>query len=104
MKAQQHMAKGWGKGRAYHLGQTARGNDVSSVDESVEVPGRLLDRLAHFIVAVQVEDIGDEVQGILVVLDLGVEPRQVEAVRQVVFVYFAKVLVAARRYELAVPG
>jgi hypothetical protein len=36
----------------------------------------------------------------VVVLHLGVEARQVEPVRQVVFVDFAKVLVAARRYKL----
>lgn len=62
--------------------------------------GRLLDRFPHIIVAVEVKDVGDEVQGILIVLDLGVEARQVETVRQVVLVNFAKVLVASRRDEL----
>lgn len=62
--------------------------------------GRLLDGLAHVIVTVEIEDVGDEVQRILIVLDLGVEACEVEAVRQVVLIDFAKVLVAARRDEL----
>lgn len=63
--------------------------------------GRLLNLLAHLIVAVKVEDVGDEIEGILVVLDLGVESREVEAVGQVLLVDLAKVLVAARRDKLA---
>lgn len=57
--------------------------------------GRLLDGLSHLVIAVEVEDIGDKVEGILIVLDLGVEARQVEAVGQVVFVDLAEVLVAS---------
>jgi hypothetical protein len=60
------------------------------------VSSGLLNRLAHVIVAVEIEDVGDEVQRILVVLDLGVEARQVEAIRQVVLVYLAEVLIAPR--------
>jgi hypothetical protein len=57
---------------------------------------RALDSLSHVIVAVEVEHVRHQVERILVVLHLGVEARQVEAVRQVVLVDFAKVLVAAR--------
>lgn len=66
------------------------------------MPRRFLNLLAHLVVAVEVEDIGDEVEGILVVLDLGVEASEVEAVGEVLFVDFAEVLVAAGRYELGV--
>lgn len=59
------------------------------------MPRRLLDRFAHLIVAVQVEHVGDKVERILVILDLGVQPRQVEAVSQVILVDLAEVLVAS---------
>ena len=49
----------------------------------------------HVIVAVEVEDICHKVEGILVVLDLGVEPGKVESVGEIFFVYFAKVLIAS---------
>ena len=62
--------------------------------------GRLFNLFTHIIVTVEVEDVGDEVEGILVVLDVGVEACQVEAVGEVVFVDFAKVFVTAGGYEL----
>ena len=49
----------------------------------------------HVIVAVEVEDICDKIEGILVVLDFGVEPGKVETVGEVFLVYFAKVLIAS---------
>jgi len=58
------------------------------------MPRRLLNLLAHLVVALDVEHVGDELERVLVVLDLGVEPRQVEPVRQVVLVDVAEVLVA----------
>lgn len=64
------------------------------MDQPVEVACRLLDRLAHLIVAVEVEYIGHKVERVLVILDLRVEPRQVEAVGQVVLVDLAEVLVS----------
>ncbi len=70
------------------------------MDEAIEMPGGFFYGLAHLIVAVEVKDIGNEVEGILVVLDLGVEARQVEAVSQVVLVYLAKVFVASRGDKL----
>lgn len=66
------------------------------MNQPVEVPRRLLDRLAHLVIAVEVEDIGDEIQGILVILNFGVEAREVEPVRQVILVDLAEILVAPR--------
>ncbi len=47
--------------RAYHLSETTRGHDVSGVDETVQVSCRLLYCLSHIIVAIEVEDICDEI-------------------------------------------
>jgi hypothetical protein len=68
--------------------------------QAVEMPCGLLDRLAHVIVAVEVEDVGNEVECILVVLDFGVQAREVKAVGQVFFVDFAEVFVSAGGDEL----
>jgi hypothetical protein len=57
--------------------------------------GRLLNLLAHIIVAIKVEDVGHEVERILVVLNFGIQTRQIEAIRQVLLVDLAKVLVAS---------
>ena len=62
--------------------------------------GGLLDLFSHLVIAVKIEDIGDEVKGVLVVLDIGVEAGQVEAVGEVVFVDFAEVLIASGGDEL----
>lgn len=56
--------------------------------------GGFLDLLTHLIVAVEVEDISDKVKGILVILDVSVEAREVEAVSQIVFIDLAEVLIA----------
>lgn len=61
---------------------------------------RLLDLLPHIIVAVEVEDVGDQVQCVLVILDIGVEAREVEAVRQVILVNLAEIFVSSRGDEL----
>ncbi len=68
--------------------------------QSIQVPCGRFDVLSHVILAVEVEDIGHQVQSILVVLNFSVEPGEVESVRQVLLVNLAKVLVAARRDEL----
>lgn len=86
----------------YHFGQTSGRDYVSGVNQAVQVPCRLLDGLSHVIIAVKIEYIGDEVERILIVLDLGVQAGQVEAVREVVLVDLAKVLVASRGNELMV--
>ncbi len=54
-----------------------------------------LNLLAHVIIAIKVEDVGDKVKSILIVLDVGVEAGEIEAVGQVVFVNLAEILVAA---------
>jgi hypothetical protein len=64
------------------------------VYEAVKVPGRLLNGLTHLIVALEIEDISDEIQCVLIVLNFGVETCQVEPVGKVVLVDFAEVLVA----------
>jgi hypothetical protein len=72
------------------------------VDEAIQVPGRFFYCLPHLIVAVEIEHVGNEVEGILVVLDLRVQACEVEPICEVVFVDFAKVFIAARGYELEV--
>jgi len=57
--------------------------------------GGLFNLLAHLVIALNVEDVGDELEGVLVVLDFGLQAGEVEAVGEVVFVYLAEVLVAA---------
>lgn len=59
-----------------------------------------LNLFPHLIVAVEVEDIGYEVERILVVLYFGVQAREVEAVGQVLFVNLAEVLVSSGGYKL----
>ena len=70
------------------------------MNETVEVSGGLLDGLAHVVFAVEVEDIGNEVEGVLIVVDFGVQAGEVEAVGEVLFVDFAEVFVAAGGDEL----
>lgn len=70
------------------------------MDQAVQMPSRLLNLLPHIVIAVQVKDVSNEVKGILVVLNVGIESGQVEAVREVVFIDFTEILVASRRDEL----
>lgn len=86
--------------RAYHLSQASSSDDIAGVYEAVEVAGRLLYGFSHVIVAVEVEDIGDQIEGILIVLDFRVKAGQVETIGKIVLVDLAEVLVAARRDEL----
>lgn len=57
------------------------------------MPRRFFDRLPHVVIAIEVEHISHQVEGILVVLDVRVKAREVEAVGKVVFIYLAEVLV-----------
>lgn len=68
--------------------------------QSVEVASALLNLLPHVVVDFHVEDVGYEVEGILVVLHFCVQSSQVEAIREIVLVDFAEVFIAACRYEL----
>lgn len=63
--------------------------------QPVEMTSGFLNLLAHVIIAIKVEDVGDKVKSILIVLDVGVEAGEIEAVGQVVFVNLAEILVAA---------
>ena len=71
----QYLSEPGGSDVLYHLSQTSSCDYVSCVDQAVQVSSGLLNRLPHIIVAVEIEHVSDEVQGILVVLDLGVEAR-----------------------------
>lgn len=64
--------------------------------------GRFLDGLAHFIVAVEIKDIGDEVECILVILNFCVQAGEIEAICEVVLVDLAEILVSSGGYELEV--
>ena len=61
---------------------------------------RLLNLFAHVVIAVEVEDVSDEIQCMLIVLDVSVEAREVETIGEIVFVNFAEVLVTSRIGEL----
>ncbi len=76
-----------------HFRKASCGDDVSCVDQTIEMSGRLLDLLPHVIVAVEVECVRDEFKSILIVLNFRIEARQVEPICQVVFVYLAEVFV-----------
>ena len=86
--------------QSYHLGKPASRRYVACVNEAVQVTSRLLDLFAHIVVAVQIEDVGDKVESILVVLNFCVETREIEAVGQVLLVDFAEVFVSAGRNKL----
>jgi hypothetical protein len=80
--------------QTHHLCESSGGHDVSGMHKSVEMPRRLLDLLPHVIVDFHVENIGDQVERILVVLDFRVEAGQVEAIGEIVFVDFTEVFIA----------
>lgn len=64
------------------------------------MPRRFLNLLSHIIVTIQVEDISDEIKSVLVILDICIEPSEVEPVCKVIFVNLAEVFIASRRDEL----
>ena len=86
---------------SYHFCKTSCCSNIPCVNQTVEMPGRFFDLLPHVIVTVEVEDIGDKVESVLVVLNISVESRQIEAVCEVVFVNLTVVFVAPRRNELS---
>lgn len=63
---------------------------------------RLLNSLSHLVVAVEVEYIRDEIQGILVVLNLSVEAGEVEPVSEIIFIDLTEIFVATRRDKLRI--
>lgn len=56
---------------------------------------RLLNLFPHVIVAVKVEDVGDQVERILVILNLGVQAGEVETIGKILFIDFAEVFVSS---------
>jgi hypothetical protein len=70
------------------------------MDKAIEMTGRFLDLLPQIIIGVEVEDIGHEIERILIVRDLGVQTSQVEAIRQVIFVDLAEILISSGRDKL----
>ena len=70
------------------------------MNQTIEVPRTLLNLLAHIIIDLHVEDIGHEIQRILIVLHFRIEARKIEPISQIILVDLAEVLVAPRRDEL----
>lgn len=68
--------------------------------QTVKMTSRFLNLLSKIIVGIEVEDVGHKVKGILIVWDLGVEPREVESIGQVILVNLTEILVTSRRDEL----
>ena len=60
----------------------------------------LLDLLPHVVVDFHVEDIGDKIERILIVLYFRVKASKVEPICQVVLVDLAEVFISARADEL----
>lgn len=85
---------------AYHLRKPSCSCDVSCMDQAVQVPCRFLDMLSHIIVTVQVKDICNEVESVLIILDIRIEPSKVESVCEIIFVDLAEIFIASRRDEL----
>jgi hypothetical protein len=63
--------------------------------QAIEVARRLLNLFAQLVIGIKIEDIGDQIEGILIVLHLSVETSQVEAVSEVFLIDLAEVLVTA---------
>ena len=84
----------------YHLCKPSRSRNVSCMDQAVQVPCRFLDLLSHIIVTIQVKDISDEIESVLIILDVRIEPSKVESVCEIVFVDLAEIFIASRRDEL----
>jgi hypothetical protein len=72
--------------------------------KAVEMAGRFLYRFSHVIVTVEIEDVRDQVKGILIVLNFRVKACQVETIGKVILVNLAEVLIAAGRNELWTKG
>lgn len=62
--------------------------------KTVQVSGRFFNLLTHVIIAVEVKYVGDEIEGILVVLNIHVDASKVESVGKVVFIDLAIVFVS----------
>jgi len=63
--------------------------------KTVEMPGRLFNLFTHLVVAIKIENIRNQIKCILVILNFGVQASEIETIGEVIFIDFAKVLVAA---------
>ena len=59
------------------------------------MPRRLLYLLSHIIIAIEVENISHQVERVLVVLNIGIQPSKIESVCEIVLIDFAEVFIAA---------
>ena len=84
----------------YHFCQTSSSDNVSCVDKTVQMSCRLFYLRPHFIIAIDVEYVGNEIKRMIVVLDFLIEACEVESIGEIVFVNLTKVFVAFRRNEL----
>ena len=64
------------------------------------MPGRLLDHLPLLVFAVEIEDVGDEIEGMLIILNFRIEAGQIKSISQVVLIDFTEVFVSSGRNEL----
>lgn len=62
---------------------------------------RLFYRLSHVIFTVELENVGDQIQSMLIVVNLSLQTSEIEAICEVFLVNLAKILVASRRNELS---
>lgn len=68
--------------------------------QAIQMASGLFDLLPHVVITVEVENVGDEVERILIILDLGVKPSEIEAIGQILLIDVAEVLIPARRDKL----
>lgn len=68
--------------------------------QTVKMTSGFLDLLSKIIVGIEVEHVGHKVKRILIVRDLGLQPREVKPIGQVIFVDLAEILVSSRRDKL----
>lgn len=65
------------------------------MDEAVKMSSRLFYLLSHLILAIDIKNICNKVQGVGIVLNFGVETSEVKPVGKVLLIDVAKVLVAS---------
>lgn len=77
-----------------HLGQASCGDDITSMYQAVEEFSLCFYRITDRVGKIIFEGIGDEIECLWIVLNFCVETGEIETIEDVVFVDFAKVLVA----------
>src|SRR5690606_2024445 len=85
--------------KTHHLAQAPTGNDISRMHQTVKMPCTLVDLFPHFILAIHIKNIRHKIQRMVVVENFVLQAREVEAVRQILFVNLAEVFVATGRKE-----